>query len=473
MRLIKIFVLLFLCAFNGISQTFWSESFGFGCNSGQLANSVVATATNGAWAVNSLTLPFPNGSSANEWFISAKEQGQLVGNCGTGCGGSNNRTLHIGSNFTVPVTVIDPGAAYTAGPLYNTNKRAESPIINCTGRQYIQLSFSYLVQGIPTIDFCQVEYSINGGATWSVLVTIPPSYNVGCLPQGTWSFFAIGLPTSVSNNPNVKLGFHWFNNDPSGSDPSIAIDNIELSELSLNITPTVNCVSSASSASIANSAVGNNNYTWTAIPNTVTFSPVTGSATSMQYPGVGTYTINVFGSTTPTSATTSTAMNIVNVVFGTTPMVSAISSNSILCIGSSATLTAANAISYTWTSGPTNPSFVVNPSSTTVYTVTGKNGYCVSTFTLQQIVSMCTEINELGNALNSYKIYPNPFTSELNIYANEEVELTFLNSFGKTIDQINFSGDHRISTDDLPVGIYIILLKGKSESRTYRLVKEK
>lgn len=59
-----------------------------------------------------------------------------------------------------------------------------------------------------------------------------------------------------------------------------------------------------------------------------------------------------------------------------------------VCAGSTTTLTATGATSYTWTGGPGTASYAVNPSSTTVYTVTGLFGSgCTGTNTTQVTVS--------------------------------------------------------------------------------------
>ena len=33
------------------------------------------------------------------------------------------------------------------------------------------------------------------------------------MPQGQWTAFSILLPVSANNNPSVKIGFNWINND--------------------------------------------------------------------------------------------------------------------------------------------------------------------------------------------------------------------------------------------------------------------
>ena len=72
-----------------------------------------------------------------------------------------------------------------------------------------------------------------------------------------------------------------------------------------------------------------------------------------------------------------------------------ISGSSIICTGTSATLTAGGNSTFTWTNPPSNlPTIVVTPTSTTVYTVTGVNGACVGyqTFTVNVAINPTVSI---------------------------------------------------------------------------------
>jgi gliding motility-associated-like protein len=206
---------------NLISQTpFWVETFGTGCNSGTLADNFVSS--NGTWSVTQTGF---NGGVANVWYVSAEENGEGVGNCGAGCG--TNPTLHIGS------TVLgDLGASYLSGGSIlssdaTTDIRAESPTIDCTNQCEITLSFEYIENGDGTLDNHILWYF--DGTTWSVLDDTPKTPTATCFPQGEWSQYSITLPASADNNPNVQIGFQWVNNDDDlGTDPSIAIYNIQM-----------------------------------------------------------------------------------------------------------------------------------------------------------------------------------------------------------------------------------------------------
>lgn len=213
-------------------QIFWTETFGSGCNTGTLANN--ETTTNGIWTVSNTGT---NGANANVWYISAEENGAGVGNCGTGCG--LNPTLHIGSDGT------DLGAAYLNGGGgfgldATTDLRAESPDINCTGKCDINLSFEYIENGDGALDNHVLWYY--DGISWAILDDTPKS-PTNCAPQGEWTQYSIALPASADDNPNVKVGFQWVNNnDDLGTDPSIAIYNIQLTSNDTE-APTLTCVS--------------------------------------------------------------------------------------------------------------------------------------------------------------------------------------------------------------------------------------
>jgi hypothetical protein len=215
----------------GDPEVFWSEDFGTGCNTGQLANGFVST--NGTWTTTSTGT---NDASANTFFISATEQID-AGGCGTGCGGNNSRTLHLGNVAVGGLIAADGGATYNAGGAcafgicVTTNIRAESPVINCTGRTSIELEFDYIEFGQGTQDNATLWYF--NGSTWSLLEDLAKTSCCGgpCngTNQGSFTAYSIMLPASADNNPNIKIGFNWTNNDDGvGTDPSFAVDNITL-----------------------------------------------------------------------------------------------------------------------------------------------------------------------------------------------------------------------------------------------------
>jgi hypothetical protein len=238
-------------SFSSNAQVFWTENFGTGCSQGNLANGF--TGTNGAWSVANTGT---NDTYANTWYVSATEAGTGIGNCGDGCGSNAsliNRTLHLGPS---PLLGGDAGATYNSGGIcgigicVQTDWRAESPVINCTGYDTITISFNYFMQGAAGSDFAALGYydgtswTYYNGSSWTAAFTsLPASNNSLCAGQGSWTAFTAQLPASANNNPNVKIGFRWKNNDDGiGTDPSFAVDDISISGIpgpscSVFITP--------------------------------------------------------------------------------------------------------------------------------------------------------------------------------------------------------------------------------------------
>ena len=226
-------VLLYFPAIFG-QTVIWSEDFGTPA-AGTSANGF--NSGNGAWTT---ALTGANGADANVWYVSGEECGNAAGACGSVCSGGD-ASLHIGSN---PGLLGDAGAAYAAGGLgfffVETNTRAESPLINLTGQTGMTLTFNYLEGNVgdpaadPFNDDATLWY-FDGGA-WNFLDPLAVTA-AGCSPQGTWTTFSIALPASANNNANVKIGFQWVNNDDNvGADPSIAIDDIQITVPSTGIT---------------------------------------------------------------------------------------------------------------------------------------------------------------------------------------------------------------------------------------------
>ncbi len=203
--------------------TLFVEDFGSGCNQGQ----TTAVFGNGWTVINTGA----NEASASNWYVSGTETNTGLGNCGAECGSAPNPTLHI-SNPSVLGIPEDIGAAYYEGlagicgffPCGATDKRVESPPIDCTGHTEVVLNFTYL-EGGNTIDNATVWYF--DGSTWTQVDDPPKTFSSACSPQGEWTARTVTLPASANNNPNVRIGFRWINNDDGdATDPSFAADDI-------------------------------------------------------------------------------------------------------------------------------------------------------------------------------------------------------------------------------------------------------
>ncbi len=221
------------------AQVFWSENFGQtaagACDQGNLANGFISS--NGVWQMTDLVAPDP---FANTWYISAAEAGLPSGSCNIGgcwnAPSETNRSLHIGTVVGAPNVICptgDCGALYDPGGFQPNvvacDRRIESPVIDCSNRTSVQLTFDYLMNGEAN-DYCTVEYF--DGTVWTQ-IDQPPTTTICGTGNGTWTSRLLSLPLSADNNPSVKIGFRWRNdNGGAGVNPSVAVDSIQLISIS-------------------------------------------------------------------------------------------------------------------------------------------------------------------------------------------------------------------------------------------------
>ncbi len=220
MRTLVTFCLLLFFSLTAHAQIFWTENF----ESGSSMEVTTYSGTNGAWTLSTGT----EGADPNMWYVSCEEAGHVAGDCGSACTASpgTGASLHISPNIG---TYGDLRATYDGGPApfdVLTDRRAESPTINCAGRYNISVKFNYIENGDGANDDGLVWYY--DGSAWTMLANPPKTTN--CISgQGQWATYSVSLPASANNNPNVKIGFQWVNNnDGIESDPSFAVDSLSL-----------------------------------------------------------------------------------------------------------------------------------------------------------------------------------------------------------------------------------------------------
>ncbi|MCX8081492.1 MAG: LamG domain-containing protein, partial [Bacteroidia bacterium] len=137
--------------------------------------------------------------------------------------------------------------------------------------------------------------------------------------------------------------------------------------LSISVTPT-NIICAGQSVTMT--ALGGSSYTWNT-NQTNTSIAVTPSASGI-YSVIGLTGSSCYGM----------AMTAVSLI----PLPTITVNSATICTGSSATLNAGGASSYTWNTGANTSSIVVSPTSNTTYTVTGSNGNCSNSQTTQVTV---------------------------------------------------------------------------------------
>lgn len=336
---------------NANAQTvIWSEDFGTdgggGCTS-QGTPAVGFNGGNGAWTE---TLTGVNDLEANLWFVSTMEEGVGAGNCGDGCGATSpnatNRTLHL-SNAAVPLLGLtaDQGAAYNAGGFcpgffcVATDRRIESPNIDLSAQaNNMTLTFEYIHLGDGT-DEAELMYF--DGATWQSLGVMPNSAAGACSPQHTWALYTWVMPAGL-NIANFRIGWRWENNDEGvGTDPSIAVDNIQITipttatqpVASFSVLSNTICVGDCidfTDLSTNGSNGPNNSWVWTVTPAGGPSIPSVQNPTNQCFNTAGVYDVTLTVSDGTDSDDTTIAITVNNCAL---PVASFIPSQTNICVG--------------------------------------------------------------------------------------------------------------------------------------------
>lgn len=358
------------------AQQFWIENW-----TGTTCASLCTTYTgpNGAWTNVPTGL---NGAAANTWFFSYTEQGMGRTVCGSGTGTA--ATAHIGNVSNSPAAFLfcptgDCGAAYDASsgaPSVRSNQRIESPVINCSGKSTITLSFNYIMDGEAAHDYATVWYY--DGTAWALLASPAKTVNTGCGGQGKWTYYSVALPVSANNNANVQIGFNWQNDtDNRGTDPSFAVDSIVLSGAggppppvtAFSVNDTLVCVGdSIQFTDLSTNSPTSWNWTFTGghPPTSILQNP------KVVYNAPGYYTVKL-KSTNGGGSDSLTKTNYIHVV--ARPVI-IFSGKDSVCACDTITITATGGGNYSWFNGATTSTITVNPCTTSCYSVSVSNGVC-------------------------------------------------------------------------------------------------
>ncbi len=242
-------------------------------------------------------------------------------------------------------------------------------------------------------------YSWNTGATTSSISVSPTSttnYTVigtvpGCSTTKTLSVLVNSSPTVAISGATICSGAS-INLTASGA--STYNWNTGATTNSILVTPTITTTYSVTGTTGSCSNTKTVSVIVNVLPNTSVSSTTicAGSTGTLAASGASTYSWNT-GATTanlavnPTVNTnytvtgTSTAGCVktvtASVTVGSAPSIAANSAS--ICIGSSTTIIASGVNTYTWNTSSNSSSITVNPTSTTVYTVSGNLAGCATT----------------------------------------------------------------------------------------------
>ncbi len=332
------------------------------------------------------------------------------------------------------------------------------------------------------------------------------SANICCANYLSWDDLSITIPCSV-NSPSMNISvnsatvcagdqvsfnatgadsYQWstgatgssMNDNPFSSTNYNVVGTNTLSGCTVTLTQMVtvnpapsiyvytNSNSVCAGQSMNLTAFGANSYTW----NTGAFSPNISVSPSANT------TYSVTGSNANGCIGTAVQAIVVNPL--PTVTVNSSAPNE-MCNGEVQTLTAGgNGVTFQWIVGTTgmimsgNP-VNINPSSTTIYTVTatGANG-CSNKTTITQNVGECVGLKE--NTLKGVKVYPNPtageFTVELNNTLNKTIDVTDI--AGRIISSASSNQSVvKVNISNLANGIYYVKIQSNNATEVIKVVK--
>lgn len=199
----------------------------------------------------------------------------------------------------------------------------------------------------------------------------------------SWSTGSVNV-TTVMVSPGTTTTYTVSANTATAQcvySTSFAVNVVGLPSITVN-APTI-CQGNSTTLIATGAASG---YTWT--PGSLTGSTVvvTPTATSV-------YTLTTANSLGCTNSRT-TAVTV-----NTIPSVTLTTSTNSICSGTTVSLTASGATTYSWNTGATTASINVTPNVNTNYTVTGANGSCTNTKTISISVTASPTVNLTASSM--------------------------------------------------------------------------
>jgi len=282
----------------------------------------------------------PPGRNTSQWTAS-NEAWRFTPN------GAPNYTL---SWYQGP-TLLGTGATINVCPTSTTTYTAQCTYTNCDGTVVV------------VTDDVVVNYNNQIG------LTLNPVNQDVCYGESA---------TIIASSTNPLTTYSW----STGS----SIDSI-------NVTPSITSTYTVTASIIGCTTTSTATVTVNPIPVVAVNSPTicNGTPASLTATGANSYlwstggtsaTISVNPSSTTTYTVTGTSLGCTNTAISTVT-VSAIPTIAVnsptTCVGVSATLTATGGTTYEWSTGETTNPIIVNPASSTTYTVTGTTAGCSNT----------------------------------------------------------------------------------------------
>lgn len=372
--------------------------------------------------VGTLTVTAKGGNGGNQQMKSGYIFGSPNDAYGPGGGGGGG---YIGSNVSIPNTNVAGGnngiVQYLSGPngcQIDNNFPPNGATKGGNGIVTNTLSAPESISVTPSSATICAGSSLT--ATAVANTTLPVNWYSNYTGTTT-----IGTGTSITISYTTAGTYTIF----AGTCPGIVRVPVVINVMN-NPTVSVNSATICSGQSATLIASGASTYTWNSGANTN--SIVVNPSTNTNYTVMG-----ANGNCVDTKTT--------QVIVNPSPTIGVNSST--ICNGQSATLIANGASSYTWNTGANTNSITVNPISTTIYTVSGSNGICVSSETTQVLVNttptitvnsatICTgqSATLIANGATTYTWDNGANTNSISINPTTNTNYTVIGANGNCID---------------------------------------
>ena len=390
----------------------------------------------------------------------------VTGKNANGCAVTANKTVTVNP---LPVININGSTSLCTG---------QSTTLTATGATTYTWSTTATTNSIVVTPASTTVYSVSGKNANGCVNTTSTSVTVGsslaltitgntliCTGQSTtltangantYTWCTTATTNSITVSPTANTIYTVTGKNTGGCTGTSSVS------VNVNSLPTLTLTSSSATVcagqNVILTASGANTYTWStsATSNSITVSPT----------GNTSYTV----SGKNTNGCVASAVKSITVA--ALPVLNVSSSQTLICVGQQAVLSATGANTYSWSTAETTSSISVSPAIPTTYTVIGTNtSGCSKSVSIVQNVSTCTGIETIGSK-TSGKVYPNPFSNELILAYTSPVSVTIVNVLGETVYAYSFNSEYKtIDTSHFPAGIYYLEVIG-SDRTVIKLVKQ-
>lgn len=187
--------------------------------------------------------------------------------------------------------------------------------------------------------------------------------------------------------------------------------------------------------------------------------------------------VNTIYSVSGTNASGCSASATVGIIVKPLPVISAMSSRSVICRGEKVILIANGGLSYIWSNSLNTPTIQIAPASSSVYTVTGFDASgCKGTAFVNLIVSECTQLLNGNSNYHYFKVYPNPSKGILivELLREETGFVTIFNSLGYLVLSKEFVDNEKVFVDfqNESNGLYFVNIKIGENIYTTKIIKD-